>query len=160
MVCRMPHSPARWLPYGRPETSRLLEVDHYMLRVRIRMRSGGCAACSQNTDTDRGVGGWQELITPIHYGRYGLPDTDVHMSRFEGRNMGLARGSSKTRATPSTAFEAALKDRGTSRTGVAGGIGCSQEVLGREMPPRCLNPPIGPITASRSAACRLDTPLT
>jgi hypothetical protein len=58
-----------------------------MLRVRIRMRLGGCAACSRNTDTDRGVGGWQELITPIHHGRYGLPDMDVHMSRFEGRNM-------------------------------------------------------------------------
>ena len=87
---------------------------------------------------------------------------------FEGVATGAAdgygrmadKGSSKTCATPSTAFEAALKDRGTSRTRVAGGIGCSQEVLGCEMPPRCLNPPIGPISASRRAVCRLDTPLT
>ena len=43
-------------PYGRPETSRFLKVDHYILRVRIMMRLGGCAACSQNTDTDTGEG--------------------------------------------------------------------------------------------------------
>jgi hypothetical protein len=52
----MVHSPARWPPYGRPETSRLLKVDHYMLHVRIEMSLGGCAASSQNTDTDTGVG--------------------------------------------------------------------------------------------------------
>jgi hypothetical protein len=52
----MPHGPAHWLPYGRPETSRLLKVDHYMLHLRIKMRLGGCAASSQNTDTDTGVG--------------------------------------------------------------------------------------------------------
>jgi hypothetical protein len=52
----MPHSPARWPPYGRPEPSLLLKVDHYMLDVRIKMRLGGCAASSQNTDTDTGVG--------------------------------------------------------------------------------------------------------
>ena len=52
----MPHRPARWLPYGRPESSRFLKVDHYMLDVRIMMRSGGCVAFSQNTDTDTGGG--------------------------------------------------------------------------------------------------------
>ena len=51
----MPHSPARWPPYGRPETSRL-NVDHYMLHMRIKIRSGGCVAFSQNIDTDTGVG--------------------------------------------------------------------------------------------------------
>jgi hypothetical protein len=56
LVCRLPHSPARWPPYGRPETSRLLKVDHYMLHLRIKMRSGGCVAFSQNTDTDTAVG--------------------------------------------------------------------------------------------------------
>jgi hypothetical protein len=56
VVCRMPHSPARWPPYGRPETSRLLKVNHYMLHVRIMMRLGGCAASSQNTDADTGGG--------------------------------------------------------------------------------------------------------
>jgi hypothetical protein len=56
LVCRMPHSPTRWPPYGRPETSRLLKVNHYMLHLRIMMRLGGCAASSQNTDTDTGVG--------------------------------------------------------------------------------------------------------
>jgi hypothetical protein len=54
--CRMPHSPARWPPYGLPESSRLPKVDHYILDARIKMRSGGCAASSQNTDTDTAVG--------------------------------------------------------------------------------------------------------
>jgi hypothetical protein len=48
--------PRSLAPYGRTETSRLLKVDHYMLQVRIKMRSGGCAACSENTDADTGVG--------------------------------------------------------------------------------------------------------
>jgi hypothetical protein len=56
LVCRMPHSPTRWTPYGRPETSRLLKVNHYLLHLRIMMRLGGWAASSQNTDTDTGVG--------------------------------------------------------------------------------------------------------
>ena len=60
----MPHSPARWPPYGRPETSRLLKVDHYMLHLRMKMRSGGCAASSQNTDADRGAGGWSGVWAP------------------------------------------------------------------------------------------------
>jgi hypothetical protein len=53
----MPHSPARWPPYGLPETSRLLKVDHYTLHLRIKMRSCGWAASSQKADyTGVGVG--------------------------------------------------------------------------------------------------------
>src|SRR5918992_5531602 len=52
----MPHNSARWPPYGRPETSRLLKVDHYILHVCIKIRLGGCVASSQNTDTDTGGG--------------------------------------------------------------------------------------------------------
>jgi len=77
LVCKMPHSPARWPPYGRPDTSWLLKVDHYMLDVRIKMRLGGCAASSQNADANTGVGGGQEISTPAHYGRSGLPDFAV-----------------------------------------------------------------------------------
>src|SRR5215204_6565900 len=80
----MVHSPARWPPYGRPETSRLLKVDHHMLHVRIKMRLGGCAASSQNADADTGVGGWQVLSTPLHDRRSGLPDFGVRTRRFEG----------------------------------------------------------------------------
>jgi hypothetical protein len=40
----MPHSPTRWPPYGRPETSRLLKVDHYFLHVRILIRPSQYAA--------------------------------------------------------------------------------------------------------------------
>jgi hypothetical protein len=54
LVCRMPHSPARWLPYGRPETSRLLKVNHYIAHLRMKMGLGGCAALSQNIDADTG----------------------------------------------------------------------------------------------------------
>jgi hypothetical protein len=63
----MAHSPALRPPYGRPETSQLLKVDHYMLLVRMRMRLGGWAASSQNTDTDTGVGvvrsSWGRSVT-------------------------------------------------------------------------------------------------
>jgi hypothetical protein len=52
----MLHSPARWPSYGRPETSRLLKVNHFMLHLRIKMRSGRCHASPQNTDTDTGGG--------------------------------------------------------------------------------------------------------
>jgi hypothetical protein len=37
LVCRMVHIPARWPPYGRPETSRPLKVDHCMLHGRWRL---------------------------------------------------------------------------------------------------------------------------
>jgi hypothetical protein len=50
----MPHSPARWPPYGRSETSRLLKVDHRMLHVRIKMRSGQYAAPRQDANVGEG----------------------------------------------------------------------------------------------------------
>ena len=67
MVCRLLHSPARWPPYGRPETSRLLKVDHSLLHVHLKMRLGGCVASSENTDADRGRGR-QEIRPPVHDG--------------------------------------------------------------------------------------------
>jgi hypothetical protein len=56
-ACRMPHSPARWPPYGRPEASRLLNVNHCMLDVRIKMRLGAYASSRQDTDYTGG-GRW------------------------------------------------------------------------------------------------------
>jgi hypothetical protein len=81
----MLHSPAHWPLYGLPETSLLLKVDHYMLHVRIFMRTDGCAIFLQNTDTDTGVGGSQEFRPRVHYQRYGLPDIGVSTRRFKGR---------------------------------------------------------------------------
>jgi hypothetical protein len=83
-VRRMPHSPARWLPYSRPETSRLLKVDHDMLHLRRLMRSGAYASSRQDTDY-AGAGDGQELRPRVHYERYGLPDIGVCTRRFEGR---------------------------------------------------------------------------
>ena len=91
----MVHSPARWPPYGRPETSRLLKVNHYLLRVRIKMRLGGCVLSRQDADY-AGGGGGQEFRPRVCYERYGLPDTDVDVSHFEGRTMGSAPRSSRT----------------------------------------------------------------
>jgi hypothetical protein len=87
LVCRMVHSPARWPPYGRPESSRLLKVDHNVLHVRIKMRLDECAASSQNTDADTGVGAG--VMAPVHDERYGLPDMDVCISCLNGCSMGL-----------------------------------------------------------------------
>ena len=85
----MPHRPARWPLYGRLELSRLLKVDHiYVAHAhkaalgRLRVIASGYRLC--------GGGGSQELRAPVHDGRYGLPDTDVDMSRFEGRNTRLS----------------------------------------------------------------------
>ena len=50
----MVHSPARWPPYGRPEISRLLKVDHYTLDVRIKMRLGQYAAPPQDAEAGEG----------------------------------------------------------------------------------------------------------
>jgi hypothetical protein len=55
LVCKMPHGPTRWPPYGRPETSRPLKVDHYTLHGRTEMRSGKYAAPRE--DAGRGNGG-------------------------------------------------------------------------------------------------------
>jgi hypothetical protein len=59
----MLHSPARWPPYGLPETTRLLKIDHYMLHLRIKMRSGAYASSRQDTDY-AGAGGSQEFGPP------------------------------------------------------------------------------------------------
>jgi hypothetical protein len=57
----MVHSTARRPPYGRPETSRLLKVNHCMLHLRILMRSCGCVASRQDTDY---TGGWSGVWAP------------------------------------------------------------------------------------------------
>ena len=88
MVCRMPHSPAPWPPYGRPEISRLLKVDHYMLHVCIKMRLGAYASSRQDTDY-AGAGVVTSLGPRVEYRRSGLPDIDVYTSRFESRNTRL-----------------------------------------------------------------------
>jgi hypothetical protein len=54
-----------------------------MLHLRIMMRSGGCVAFSQNTDTDTGEG-WSGVHGAAQYERFGCPDMDVRTSRFEG----------------------------------------------------------------------------
>ena len=82
LACRMPHSLARWPPYGRPETSRLLKVDHNMLHARIQMRSGAYASSRQDTDYT-GAGGRQEFLGAAQYQRSGRPDHGVRTSRFE-----------------------------------------------------------------------------
>src|SRR5829696_5688778 len=89
MVCRMPYSPARLLPYGRPEISRLLKVNHYMLLLRIKMRLGGCVASSQNDDADTG-GGVVRRFGPGSCMRGTARLTSVciqavYTSRFKGR---------------------------------------------------------------------------
>src|SRR5215213_3636002 len=62
------------------------------------------------------TGSRQELRPPVHDERYGVPDMDVYIGRFEGRNMvGLGLGPSRTHAAASTAFEAALKGHGRSQ---------------------------------------------
>ena len=63
---RILHSPARWLPYGRPESSRFLKVDHYMLHLRIMMRSGAYVSSGQDTDY-AGAGGGQEFRPRVCY---------------------------------------------------------------------------------------------
>jgi hypothetical protein len=59
----MPHSPARWPSYGRPETSRLLKANHYMLHLRMKMRLGAYASSRQDTDY-AGAGGWSGVTIP------------------------------------------------------------------------------------------------
>jgi hypothetical protein len=65
----MMHSPARWPPYGRPKSSRLLKADHYTLHLRIKMRLGGCVACFQNTDADTGGRGSQVFTGVVDFER-------------------------------------------------------------------------------------------
>ena len=87
-VCRMPHSPDRWPSYGRPEISRLIQVDHYMLDVRIKMRLGAYASSRPDTHyAGRGV--VRSLGPRVEYRRSGLPGIGVYTSRFEGRYVWL-----------------------------------------------------------------------
>ncbi len=83
LVCRMPHCPTHCKPNVRPESSRLLKVDHYMVHVGIKLRFGGWTASSQKADADTGVGGWQEIRPPVRYKRSGCPERGVRRSRFE-----------------------------------------------------------------------------
>jgi hypothetical protein len=66
LVCRMPHSPARWPSYGLPETSRLLKIDHYIAHVRMKMRSDAYASSRQDADY-AGGGGGQEFRPRVCY---------------------------------------------------------------------------------------------
>jgi hypothetical protein len=56
----MPYSPARWPAYGWSESSRLLKVNHYMLHLHTKRRSGAYASFRQDTDY-AGAGGGQEF---------------------------------------------------------------------------------------------------
>jgi hypothetical protein len=87
LVFKMSHSRALRPPYGRPESSRLLKVNHYMLDVRIKVRSGAYASSRQHTDTDTGGQGSQAFRPPVHDERYGLPDLVVCTRRSEGRRI-------------------------------------------------------------------------
>jgi hypothetical protein len=106
----MPHGPARWPPYGRPETSRLLKVDHYMLHLRIMMCSGGCAASSQNDAADTG-GGVVRSFDPGSVTRGTVCLTSVCVQGdLEAFIYGQVRaGSSRPRSSPTEAFEQALR---------------------------------------------------
>jgi hypothetical protein len=86
LVCRMPHSPARWLPYGRPETSRLRKVDHYISHTGRKMRSTRHLV---RILTMRGPGVVRSLGSRVEYRRSGLPGIGVDTSRFAGRNTRL-----------------------------------------------------------------------
>ena len=46
----MPHSPAPWPHHCRPETSPLLNVNHSMLHVRMKMGLGAYESSRQDTD--------------------------------------------------------------------------------------------------------------
>jgi hypothetical protein len=71
---------SRWPPYGRPETSRLLKVDHYMLQVCTEMRSGQYASPRQDANTGKG---YQEFIGAVCYQRSGCPELGVCTWLFE-----------------------------------------------------------------------------
>ena len=63
------------------KTSRLLKAYHHMLRIRIKMRSGACAAPRQHANRRRG--GVPGLKAPDCWTRPGRPDLDVYRSQFE-----------------------------------------------------------------------------
>jgi hypothetical protein len=108
LVCRLLHSPARRPPYGRPETSRLLKVDHYILDVRIKMHSGAYASSRQDTDYAE-AGGGQEFRPRVCYQRFGCPDTGVRTSRFEPLSNLLGPLVVESLPLATTTFKAALR---------------------------------------------------
>jgi hypothetical protein len=81
--CRTVHR-APVLRRSRPlRILRAHKADHYVLRVRIKMRSGAYASSRQDTDY-AGAGGGQEFEPRVEYRRSGLPDMGVYTRRFEG----------------------------------------------------------------------------
>jgi hypothetical protein len=127
------HSPARWSPYGRPESSRLLKVNHYMLHMRIIMCSGAYAPSPQ--DTDYAGAGVVRSFDPGSVARGPACLTSVCTRRSQDRYICSGpQGSSRPRPSPSETFEEALKsrehvaesrenNRGTSRGCSRGGDG-------------------------------------
>jgi hypothetical protein len=81
LVCRLMHSPARWPLYCYSETSRLLKVNHYMLRTGIKMRSDQYTAPVRTLIRGRGR---QEFMGAVDYKRSGCPDRGVRRGHFEG----------------------------------------------------------------------------
>jgi hypothetical protein len=82
------------------------KTDHYMLRIRIKRRSGAFASSRQDTDYAR-AGGGQEFRLPVDYGRSGHPEIGVYTSRFEGRNLMSGLASSRARSSPTETCERA-----------------------------------------------------
>jgi hypothetical protein len=58
------------------------KADHYMLSVRIKMRSGAYASSRQDTHYTGG-GGSQEFMGAVDYTKSGCPDIDARTSRFK-----------------------------------------------------------------------------
>ena len=84
-MCRTVHR-APILRRIRPlRTLRAQKADHYMLRARIKMRSGAYVALCQDTlcGTRQGQ---EEFTGALHYERYGLAGTCVRTCRLKGRN--------------------------------------------------------------------------
>jgi hypothetical protein len=65
------------------------KADHYILCVRIKLRSGAYATPRQDTDY-AGAGGWSGVLGAARYQRYDLPDMDVCTSYFKARGMVLS----------------------------------------------------------------------
>jgi hypothetical protein len=85
------------------------------MRTGTKMRLGGWAVFSQNTDTDTRGRGSQEFQPPVHDERYSLPDIGVCVQGdLKAVIYGQARaGSSRPRSSPRETFEEALKSCGT-----------------------------------------------
>jgi hypothetical protein len=86
-----------------------------MLHVRIKMRLGGWAASSQNTDADTGVGGGgrQEFRPPVCYQRPALLTLMRVQAALKAWSIALSPTSLSACSSATKAFEAALKDSGS-----------------------------------------------